>query len=137
MKNQEEEVKRILYSYQALGDMGSELTSSHDFKIVLKSLLYMILGVLGVAKGGILLYISDLQILSLEISKGLDIPYELKFFVHPELVKKIVTHNELIMLKDVPDYLNELFADKNNKKILEDMNAYVWKPMIAHNEFLG
>jgi signal transduction protein with GAF and PtsI domain len=64
----QEQVLRYEYVLKALSDIGEELCRVTSFETQLKSLLHLLLGTLGVSKGGIFLYDSMSGELSLRCS---------------------------------------------------------------------
>lgn len=73
IKNLQDQILKYEYVLRALSDIGEELCRVTTFEIQLKSLLHLLLGTLGVGKGGIFIYDSSISELTLKCSWKLSI----------------------------------------------------------------
>ncbi|HNV70665.1 MAG TPA: GAF domain-containing protein, partial [Candidatus Ozemobacteraceae bacterium] len=108
-KGSQQQVLRYEYVLGALSDIGDELCRVTSFDAQLKSLLHLLLGTLGVSKGGIFIYDSAASNLSLKCSWKLS-KKALVHHIHRSNVEELEKVAKPIFLPqtEVP-FLDELF----------------------------
>ncbi len=119
--------KRLLFNLAALIDLGEEITSDKDFKGVIKSSLYLIMGTLSASRGAILEYEGGrLQFLA---SKGLE-GEERAIDLLPEELTFLRSHNQPFLFES-----SSLFLEGRQK--WEALLPVLVAPMIVKKEFIG
>lgn len=124
------DTRRLLYSISALVDMGQEVTSSKDFKPMMRSMLHVAMGAFVAHKGAIYSYDSGKSALALVSSKG--------FSKLPRLLP--AAPDELKAVKNQPVMLGRsdgpLYGSAVHDRLF-GASAYVMVPLWARDTLMG
>lgn len=126
------ELKRVLYNISALADLGQEVTSTSNFNLKIRSVLYVIMGTFIAVKGAIFSYAKDRAALVPIASKGFDDAGPLDLAVTPEQMQ--------LMKKNEP---YSLFGDNgpvlppSSMSKLRGAGTEVFVPLWSREELIG
>ncbi len=125
------ELKRALYNITSLADLGHEVTSSDNFTVKVRSLLYVIMGTFLAGKGAILLHERDRGLIVPVAHKGIDETGHLELAVSPE---------SLLLMKNGtfgPGSGDTPALPLPYRNMLDRTGTAIFVPLWVRDEFIG
>jgi GAF domain-containing protein len=87
-------LRKMLHNISALSELGSEISSTHDFDEVVRASLHMLLGTLAIPRGAIARYSREPRQLKIVAAKGLQKAIGEKVALSREEVEQLTHHAE-------------------------------------------
>ena len=122
--------RKLMFNFDALADLGAEITSDKDFIGVMKASLYLIMGTVSVSKGAILEYNNLNGAVTVLASKGIEDLTGFHFFLDKKTADSFRKENRIISYK--PD--SSFFKNKH-----EEWGRFVPSilvPIVVKNELI-
>ena len=130
----EQKIDKLLFSLNALADLGKSIASIKDFYTNSKALLHHILGALLISKGALLLYDEDNRLLRVEAARGIKHKKDtlnLSF----QAARQLIQEKEPILVNQAKGPLKKLINE--NKSLLESWQCQLWLPMVMKEKLFG
>lgn len=128
-------LKRMLFSFASLVDLGQEVTSSKDLSSKMKSALYVITGTFSVPAAALFVYHPQQRTLELLVEKGY------KKSVLPEITLLSVLPKHIGHFKaNEPNALHDMAGSsfyESNDKVFSKLQTRLFIPLFAKDEFVG
>lgn len=128
-------LRKMLHNFSALSDLGSEISSTHDFDEVVRASLHMLLGTLAIPRGAIARYSSTPRQLKVVAAKGLQKAVGEKIALGREDVEQLTSHAEPLDLRAEQNGLSPFV--RRNTDIFKRLHAQTTVPMVARGELMG
>jgi len=128
-------IRKMLYAFSSLNDLGQVITSNGSFDEVTRSGLYLILGTLSVARGAIFHYSTEEEGLKILAAKGVD---EAMFPLLPlpkEEVPTLLTAPHVVNLDAAPAGLDDFIA--LHGEMFRCLHAALLVPLRVGEELVG
>lgn len=124
-------LKKLLFNFAALADLGEETTSNKDFNRVMKSSLYLLMGTLSVSKGIIFEYNHNYRTLKPVSFKGFDIEEGFQIPISQQAMEVLKDENRICRFNINSPY----FAD--TKRLWATLMPAILMPMVVKDRFIG
>jgi len=130
---------KLIHAFSALADLGEEIADTRDFEEMVRSTLHVVLGSLGVRRGGVAEYLQGDDLLRLVAAWGLGEPTPESF--------PLSSHNVEIFRTAAPHSLS--LADQQHRAMIEhrlgaqltnsfnELGLSLIEPLVVHNNFVG
>ena len=128
-------LRKVLHNLGALSDLGSEISSTHNFEEVMRTSLYTLLGTLAIPKGAIARYSARPRQLKIVAAKGLAGAVGERIALGRDEVERFAARSRAIELRAERNGLAQ-FVTRNNG-LLERLRAVQAVPMVSHGELMG
>src|SRR3982751_2521711 len=115
-------MRKMLHNFGALAELGTEISSTHDFDEVVRASLHMLLGTLAIPRGAIARYSQEPRQLKIVAAKGLQKAVGEKIALAHEDVERLTKHAEPLDLR----------AEQNGLSGFVNRNNDVFKRLRAH-----
>ena len=123
-----------MFSLSSLNDIAETLTSTGDFNVTLRSLLYLVSGVLTISKGAVLLYDPTSKILTTRAARGLD-DAQPNLALDPTWVQSLTEENRPLRRNELQKLIPGLNGERD--RCFDQLRSYMWVPLVAQDEFVG
>src|SRR5438128_4605552 len=128
-------LRKMLHNISALSELGSEISSTHDFDEVVRASLHMLLGTLAIPRGAIARYSHEPRQLKVIAAKGLQKAVGEKIALDGEEVEQLTRHAGPLNLRAELNGLSP-FA-RRNSEVFKRLRAQTTVPMVARGELMG
>lgn len=127
--------EKLIFSLDALSEIGEELSSAEQFQESSKAILHLIMGTLVISKAAILLYDSRREELEVVASRGVKKPgLRIKL---PESARRKLHTGPVTNYINAPkeEALSRFFDEHRDD--LELLHSYIWVPLRVKSRLLG
>src|ERR1051325_9950339 len=128
-------MRKMLHNFGALAELGTEISSTHDFDEVVRASLHMLLGTLAIPRGAIARYSHEPHQLKVVAAKGLQKAVGQKIALCHEDVAHLTRHAEPLALQAEQNGLSEFVS--RNSEVFKRLRAHTTVPMVARGELMG
>jgi putative nucleotidyltransferase with HDIG domain len=128
-------LRKMLHNFSALSELGSEISSTHDFDEVVRAALHMLLGTLAIPRGAIARYSQTPRQLKVVAAKGLPKAVGEKIALCREDVEQLTRHAEPLDLRAEQNGLSPFV--RRNGEAFKRLRAQTTVPMVARGELMG
>lgn len=136
MENRKEkEFKKLLFNFSALVDLGEEITSTRNFRDIIKSALYILMGTLSVSKGAICQHDYKNKQLAMLASKGIKDPGKSTLIVNESLIRKVVTTKKPFSPAEPDEAIASFYSV--NREAIKGTHAAILMPLVVREELIG
>lgn len=129
------EHRKMLHTFGALTELGSEINSTKDFNEVIRTSLYTCLGTLAIPKGAIARYSEKPRQVKIIAAKGLNGIVGQKIELGVDEAMKIASRTKPIRLKAERNGLAHFV--RRNGEMFKRLRASLAVPMIVQGELMG
>ncbi|NOY53764.1 MAG: HD domain-containing protein [Deltaproteobacteria bacterium] len=129
------EIRKMLYAFSSLNDLGQVITSNGSFDDVTRSGLYLILGTLSAVRGAVFRYSTEEGGLRLLAAKGVEESVFPLLPLSKEEERSFLTVPHVVMLNPPPVELNGFFV-RHGERCLE-LQAALLVPLRVGEELVG
>src|SRR3954469_22423747 len=128
-------MRKLLHNFGALAELGTEISSTHDFDEVVRASLHMLLGTLAIPRGAIARYSHEPHQLKVVAAKGLQKAVGQKIALDRQEVAHLTGHSALLNLQAEQNGLSS-FVHRNSD-VFKRLRAHTTVPMVARGELMG
>ena len=128
-------LRKMLHNFSALAELGTEISSTHDFDEVVRAALHMLLGTLAIPRGAIARYSHEPHQLKVVVAKGLQKAVGQKIALAREDVTQLTRHAEPLALQAEQNGLSDFVS--RNAEVFKRLRAHTTVPMVARGELMG
>ena len=128
-------LRKMLHNIGALAELGTEISSTHDFDEVVRTSLHMLLGTLAIPRGAIARYSQEPRQLKIIAAKGLEGAVGQKITIDPAAVEELSKHTGPFNLSAQQNGLSQFV--QGNGEVFKRLRAHTTVPMVARGELLG
>ncbi|HKQ08789.1 MAG TPA: HD domain-containing phosphohydrolase [Blastocatellia bacterium] len=128
-------MRKMLHNFGALAELGTEISSTHDFDEVVRASLHMLLGTLAIPRGAIARYSHEPHQLKVVAAKGLQKAVGQKITLDHEEVAQLTGHSVPVNLEAEQNGLSA-FVHRNSD-VFKRLRAHTTVPMVARGELMG
>lgn len=127
--------EKLLFSLDALTEIGEELSSVEQFEASSNAILHLIMGTLAISKAAIMLYDSNREELDVVASRGVKKP-DMRIKL-PESARRKLHTGAVTHYVDEPAVpaLEKYFSEHRSE--LEQLHSYIWVPLRVKSRLLG
>ncbi len=134
-KSAGDRLRKVVYTFSSLNDLGEVITSKGDFREVARSGLYVILGTLSAAQGAIFRFDSSICGMMPVSCRGVEGEEKISLRLKGQDREAFLQVPHLVDLKQCPEPLRGFY--KRNRKELERLSATLVLPLRMAEELLG
>ncbi|HET8676655.1 MAG TPA: HD domain-containing phosphohydrolase [Blastocatellia bacterium] len=128
-------LRKVLHNLGALSDLGSEISSTHNFEEVTRTSLHTLLGTLAIPRGAIARYSARPRQLKIVAAKGLAGAVGARIALGRDEAERLRTRSRAIELRAEHNGLAQFVT--RNAALFERLRAEQAVPMVSHGELLG
>jgi len=122
--------RKLMFNFDALADLGAEITSDKDFIGVMKASLYLIMGTVSVSKGAILEYNNLNGAVTVLASKGIENLAGSHFFIDKMTANAFKKENRIVSYKPQDSFF------KSNKDSWDTFMPSILVPIVVKDELI-
>jgi putative nucleotidyltransferase with HDIG domain len=135
VSNGSSRLKKTLYAFSSLNDLGRVITSCESAEEVIKSGLYLVLGTLSSSQGVVFHYMSGSSRMEMIAWKGFEKDHDVSFPISRQDLQDLLFSPHVVDVHQAPAAL-EPFLTKN-KKALEGINPSLLVPLRVGEQVVG
>ena len=128
-------LRKVLHNLGALSELGSEISSTHNFEEVTRTSLHTLLGTLAVPRGAIARYSARPRQLKVVAAKGLAGAVGARISLGRDEVERLAARTRAIEIGAERNGLAQFVS--RNADLLARLRAHQAVPMVAHGELMG
>lgn len=128
-------LRKLLHNLGALADLGSEISSTHDFDEVIRASLHTLLGALAIPRGAIARFSLRPRQLKIVAAKGLSGAVGQKIALGRDEVERLTLKARPIQLDQELNGLAHFVS--RNGELFNRLRAHATAPMVVRGEFVG
>ena len=128
-------LRKVLHNLGALSELGSEISSTHNFEEVTRTSLHTLLGTLAIPRGAIARYSARPRQLKIVAAKGLAGAVGERISLGRDEVERLAARARAIELDAERNGLAQFIS--RNADLLARLRAHQAVPMVSHGELMG
>ena len=128
-------LRKVLHNLGALSELGSEISSTHNFEEVTRTSLHTLLGTLAIPRGAIARYSARPRQLKIVAAKGLAGAVGERISLGRDEVERLAARTRAIELGAERNGLTQFVS--RNADLLARLRAQQAVPMVSHGELMG
>jgi putative nucleotidyltransferase with HDIG domain len=128
-------IKKTIYAFSSLNDLGRAITSRGNFEEITRSGLYLVLGTLSAAQGAIFRYDPEISRMTPLARKGIDYEADISLLLSEKDAQSLLLAPNVVDLESIPSYLTD-FATVNAHAFTATQSALA-VPMRVGEELVG
>ncbi|HJQ69680.1 MAG TPA: HD domain-containing phosphohydrolase [Blastocatellia bacterium] len=128
-------LRKLLHNLGALSELGSEISSTHNFEEVTRTSLHTLLGTLAIPRGAIARYSARPRQLKIVAAKGLAGAVGERIALGRDEVERLRSRERAIELRAERNGLVQFVT--RNSALFDRLRAEQAVPMVSHGELMG
>jgi putative nucleotidyltransferase with HDIG domain len=128
-------LRKVLHNLGALSDLGSEISSTHNFEEVTRTSLHTLLGTLAIPRGAIARYSARPRQLKIVAAKGLAGAVGARIALGRDEAERLRVRTRAIELRAERNGLAQFVT--RNAALFERLHVEQAVPMVSHGELMG
>ncbi len=129
------ETRKILHNLGALTELGTEISSTHNFDEVIRASLYTLLGTLAITRGAISRFSEKPRQLKVIAARGMKDTAGRKIILGDDDVARLASHAHPILLAAEQNGLSQFVS--RNRDLFNLMEAHMAIPMVVRGDLIG
>ncbi len=135
VSNDSSRLKKTLYAFSSLNDLGRLITSCESAEEVIKSGLYLVLGTLSSSQGAVFYYVSESTRMEMVARKGFEKDHDISFSVSKEDLQDLLFAPHVVDVHQTPAALEPFLL--KNRKALEGIEPFLLVPLRVGEKVVG